>query len=78
MRRAAMLQAMVPAYVVPKNDTGGPYKQFLQSAVYAELNARERREMQNLMVHRFPGAFRRHAMVAEELVDATVGADHAY
>ena len=65
-RRAAMLQAMVPAYVVPKNDTGGPYKQFVKSAAHAELNARERREVANLMVHRFPGAVRHHAMIADE------------
>ena len=63
--RAAMLQAMVPAYIVPKNDTGGPYKQFLKSAAYAALNDRERREVRNLMVHPFPGAFRRDAMSAD-------------
>lgn len=65
-RRAAMLQAMVPAYVVPKNDTGGPYRQFVQSAVYGELDSRQRRELNNLMVHRFPGAYRRQAMVGDE------------
>ncbi len=64
-RRAAMLQAMVPLYVVSKNDTGGPYKQFVASAVYAELNRRERRELRNLMVHRFPGAFRSEAMATD-------------
>jgi len=65
-KRAAMLQAMVPAYVVPKNDTGGPYRQFVRSAVYGELDERQRRELNNLMVHRFPGAFRRHALIADE------------
>lgn len=65
-KRAAMLQAMVPAYVVPKNDTGGPYKDFLESPAYAELSERERREVRNLMVHPFPGAFRRHALIADE------------
>ncbi|MCY4012128.1 MAG: phytanoyl-CoA dioxygenase family protein [Gammaproteobacteria bacterium] len=65
-KRAAMLQAMVPAYVVPKNDTGGPYKEFLQSPAYVDLNERERREVRNLMVHPFPGAFRRHALIADE------------
>ena len=64
-RRAAMLQAMVPLYVVPKNDTGAPYKRFVSSPVYADLNRRERREMRNLMVHRFPGAFRREAMATD-------------
>ena len=65
-KRAAMLQAMVPAYVVPKNDTGGPYKEFLRSPAYPELNERERREVRNLMVHPFPGAFRRHALIADK------------
>ena len=77
-RRAALLQAMIPGYVIPKNDTGGPYKQFVRSAVYAELNSRERREMQNLMVHRFPGPFGRHAMAADAeltgLIEDTGGA----
>lgn len=66
-----MLQAMVPAYVVPKNDTGGPYKEFRQSPVYAELNDREHRELRNLMVHPFPGAVRRHALIADEELAAS-------
>lgn len=70
-KRAAMLQAMVPAYVVPKNDTGGPYKEFLRSPAYAELNARERREVRNLMVHPFPGAPRRSALIADEELAAS-------
>lgn len=72
--RAAMLQAMVPAYVVPKNDTGGPYKEFRQSAAYAALNDRERREIRNLMVHRFPGAFRRDAFAADRELRALIEA----
>ena len=77
-RRAAMLQAMIPLYVIPKNDTGQPYKQFVRSPVYQELSPRERREMQNLMAHRFPGPFGRHAMAADEeltgLLEDTGGA----
>ena len=61
-KRAAMLQAMTPMYVMPKNDTSGAYKHFLHSSVYGELNARERREMQRLMVHSFIGPGGRYAI----------------
>ena len=54
-KRAAMLQAMTPMYIFPKNDTSRAYKQLLDSSVYNELNDREKQEIQNLMVHQFIG-----------------------
>ena len=54
-KRAAMLQAMLPAFVMPKNDTSRSYRAFAGCAAHQALNPRERDEMQRLMVHRFPG-----------------------
>lgn len=54
-KRAAMLQAITPMYIFPKNDTSRTYKRLLESPVYEELNQREKQEIQNLMVHQFIG-----------------------
>ena len=54
-KRAAMLQAMTPMYIFPKNDTSRTYMRLLESPVYDELNEREKEEIQNLMVHQFIG-----------------------
>lgn len=54
-RRAAMLQAMVPMYVMPKADMSGAYKQYAASRVYAEITDRERAELEALLVRRLPG-----------------------
>jgi len=54
-KRAAMLQAMVPMYVMPKVDMGAAYKQFAASEVYRTINDRERSELETLLVRRLPG-----------------------
>ena len=54
-RRAAILQAMTPMYIMPFADTSGAWKEFRASAAFEELSARERREMQHLMVHYIAG-----------------------
>ena len=61
-RRAAMLQAMTPMFVMPKNDTSTAYKHFLDSPAYQQINDRERNELQRLMVHRFLGPAGRDAI----------------
>ena len=53
--RAAMLQAMTPMYVLPKNDTSVAYRMFRQSEAFKQVNERVRTEVQNLMVHTFIG-----------------------
>ena len=69
-----MLQAMTPAYVMPKNDTSVAYKRFVQSPVYEELTPRERREMRRLMVHTFPGPGGRYAIAPDpELTELVRG-----
>ena len=54
-KRAAMLQAMVPMYVIPKVDMSAAYKQFAASEVYEEITERERTELEALLVRRLPG-----------------------
>ncbi len=54
-KRAAMLQAMVPMYVIPKVDMSAAYKQFAASEVYADITERERTELEALLVRRLPG-----------------------
>lgn len=54
-RRAAMLQAMVPMYIMPFSDTSAPYRAFVDSPAANELTDLERKEMQALMVHKIVG-----------------------
>ncbi len=54
-KRAAMLLAMTPMYVFPKNDTSQAYLAFRDSEVFEQANEREKREIENLMVHQFIG-----------------------
>ncbi|MEM7018127.1 MAG: phytanoyl-CoA dioxygenase family protein [Pseudomonadota bacterium] len=53
--RSAMLMAMLPRFMMPKNDTSKAYKDFLQGPAREQLNVREKREIKHLMVHDFPG-----------------------
>lgn len=70
-KRAAMLQAMTPMYIFPKNDTSRTYKQLLDSSVYNELNEREKQEIRNLMVHEFIGPGGEYAITVDrELTEA--------
>ena len=49
--RAAILMDMTPAYIVPYSDTTGDYPALVENEVYDELNMREQRELQELMIH---------------------------
>ena len=72
-KRAAMLQAMTPMFVMPKNDTSQAYKHFVGSPIAAELTRRERDELQSLMVHRFLGPAGRSAITADAELTAMLG-----
>ena len=63
--RAAMLQAVTPMFVMPKNDTSGSYRHFIQSAAYRQLSVRERDEIRAMMVHRFLGPAGRDVITAD-------------
>ncbi|MCY3857683.1 MAG: phytanoyl-CoA dioxygenase family protein [Gammaproteobacteria bacterium] len=53
--RGAILMDMTPAYIVPYSDTTRDYRALIESEAYDELNGREQREFQRLMIHRFLG-----------------------
>ncbi len=71
-KRAALLMAMIPMYVMPKNDTSHSYKAFLATAAYAELNERERIEIERLMVHQFIGPGGQYAIAPDRELTATL------
>ena len=61
-KRGAMLQAMIPMYILPKNDTSQSYLEFMRSDAYVGLNAREKAEFQSLMVQQYIGPGGRFAI----------------
>ena len=64
-KRAALLQAMIPMYVMPKSDSSSAYKAFVASQGYQELNKREKIELRNLLLYRFIGPGNRHAIAGD-------------
>ena len=72
-KRAAMLQAVTPMFVMPKNDTSPAYKHFIRSAAYQELTQRERDEIRAMMLRRFLGPAGRDAIAADAELTALVG-----
>ena len=54
-RRGAMIQAIVPSFIIPFMDTSGTFKSFLDSDASDQVTARELREVDKLMVHKITG-----------------------
>jgi hypothetical protein len=54
-RRGAVIQAITPGFIIPFYDTTAPFRSWLASDVPAQLTERERRELENLMLHRIVG-----------------------
>lgn len=54
-KRGAIIQAMIPGFIVPFMDTGGTYKAFLESDAYQQVTERERKEVEKLMIHKIVG-----------------------
>jgi len=54
-KRGAIIQALIPGFIVPFMDTSGTYKAFLESDAYQEVTERERKEVEKLMVHKIVG-----------------------
>ncbi len=54
-RRGAMIQAIVPGYIVPFMDTSHTFKSFITSDAYQQVTERVRKEIEKLMVHKISG-----------------------
>ncbi len=65
-KRAAMLQAVVPMYIMPFMETARPYKEFLASPLASQLTEREHIELEALLVSRIDGPQGRFAITVDE------------
>lgn len=54
-KRAAMLQAVTPNYVMPFSDTTADFRNFSASPLAQELSQRERDELEEVLLHRVVG-----------------------
>ena len=54
-RRGAVIQAVTPGFIIPFYDTTAPFRSWLASDVPAQMTARDRREFEELMLHRIVG-----------------------
>ena len=54
-KRAAMLQAVIPMFIMPFMDTSRPYKDFIHSPLAVELTELERIELESVMVNKMVG-----------------------
>ena len=54
-KRAAMLQAVIPMFIMPFMDTSVPYKNFIHSPLAEELTALEQKELEAVMVNKMVG-----------------------
>ena len=71
-KRAAMLQAVIPMYIMPFMDTSRAYKALVNGPLLDELTHREQGELKELMVHKIVGPLGQHAIgVDEELTQMT-------
>ncbi len=64
-RRAAILQAVTPPYIVPFADSGAAFKAFGKSPSWMEITDRERRELESLMVYEIVGPRGRQAITVD-------------
>ena len=72
-KRAAMLQAVVPMYIMPFMDTSHPYKEFVNSPLVNQLTEREQLELESIMVSRIDGPSGRFAITVDDEMAAQPG-----
>ncbi len=65
-KRGAMIQAIIPGYIIPFMDTSATFKAFLDSDVCDQLTERERHELDKLMVHKIRGPAGMFAITTDE------------
>ena len=65
-RRGAIIQAIVPGYIMPFMDTSHTFKQFVASDAYQKVSERVRTEIEKLMVHKIAGPAGLFAITTDE------------
>ena len=65
-RRGAIIQAIVPGYIIPFMDTSQTVKSFLASDACAQVTERVRKEIESLMVHKIAGPAGLFAITTDE------------
>ena len=77
-KRAAMLQAVIPMFIMPFMDTSGPYKNFIHSRLVDELTALDQKELESLMVNKMVGPAGHLAITVDaELTERIDGGSYA-
>ena len=71
-KRAAILQAVIPVYIVPKTDTSRAYRNFIDSPLVDELTPLELQELKALMITRIEGAGGKHVVTVDEALSEAV------
>ncbi|MDE0689516.1 MAG: phytanoyl-CoA dioxygenase family protein [Candidatus Poribacteria bacterium] len=71
-KRAAMLQAIIPMYIMPKTDTSGAYRNFIESPLVEELTPLELKELKELMITRIEGSGGKHVVTTDAALSEIV------
>lgn len=71
-RRGAMIQAIVPGFIVPFMDTSSTIKSFFASPAYERVTERTRKEVEKLMVHKIAGPAGLFAITTDDELTARV------
>ena len=73
-KRGAMIQAIVPGFIMPFMDTSATFKAFLASDACKGISDRERKEVDKLMVHKIRGPGGLFAITVDDELTARVRA----
>ncbi len=73
LKRAALLQAVIPVYIVPKTDTSRAYRNFIESPLVEKLTPLELKELKALMITRIEGSGGKHVVTVDEALSEIVG-----
>ena len=65
-RRGAIIQAIIPGFIIPFMDTSHTFKQFLTSDAFKQVSERVRKEIENLMVHKITGPAGLYAITTDQ------------
>ena len=71
-KRAALLQAVIPVYIVPKTDTSRTYRNFIESPLVEELTPLELKELKALMITKIEGSGGKQVVTIDETLTAMV------